>query len=88
MGNSTSSLPTTCHRIMLTKPHEDPCLADLVNEERPMPVPKSGEVLIRVVASPVNPSDYGGLMPSNPRGAPAAATTAVFEPKALGLEGS
>jgi hypothetical protein len=26
----------------------------------PVPVPKSGEVLVRVAASPVNPSDYGG----------------------------
>lgn len=58
MGNS-QPLPATCRRIVLTKPDADITKAQLIVEEIPIPVPKSGEVLIRVIAAPVNPSDYG-----------------------------
>lgn len=34
----------------------------LVVEEVDTPVPKSGEVLVRVTAAPINPSDYGAWM--------------------------
>ena len=60
MGNGAGKeLPTTMRRVVLTQPNEDITKAVLTIEEVPMPVPKAGEVLIRVAATPVNPSDYG-----------------------------
>lgn len=70
-------------RIVLSKPNADITQASITVEEVPMPVPKSGEVLIRVVAAPVNPSDYGEW--SNVASGDGGA---VFEPRAVGKEGS
>ena len=47
-----------------------------------MPIPRSGEVLIKVTAAPVNPSDYGEW--SNV----SADDQKNFEPRAIGKEGS
>ena len=48
-------------RIVLTArpPIEDATLT--VEHDVPVPVPKRGEVLVKMVAAPVNPSDYGKL---------------------------
>jgi NADPH:quinone reductase len=81
MGNSPSNLPATMRRIVLTKPNADITQATLTVEEVPMPVPKSGEVLIRVLAAPVNPSDYGEW--SN-----VLSGDKEFTPCAVGKEGS
>lgn len=60
MGTSQSfELPKTMRRLVLTKASPDLADAELQVEEVPMPVPAAGEVLIRVIAAPVNPSDYG-----------------------------
>eukprot|EP00310_Coccolithus_braarudii_P014691 CAMPEP_0183340676 /NCGR_PEP_ID=MMETSP0164_2-20130417/7147_1 /TAXON_ID=221442 /ORGANISM="Coccolithus pelagicus ssp braarudi, Strain PLY182g" /LENGTH=347 /DNA_ID=CAMNT_0025510851 /DNA_START=95 /DNA_END=1138 /DNA_ORIENTATION=+ len=40
-------------------PEKDARKIELKIEEVPIPVPRAGEVLIKVVAAPVNPSDYG-----------------------------
>lgn len=80
MGNSLSSdLPKTIRRVVLTEPNADILESKLEVEEVPMPVPGSGEVLIKVIATPVNPSDYGEWM-NVPSG--------TFRPMPAGKEGS
>ena len=48
-------------RLVVTSPRNASSVADCIVEIQsvPTPTPKSGEVLIKVVAAPVNPSDYG-----------------------------
>ncbi|MEO1043743.1 MAG: zinc-binding dehydrogenase [Pseudomonadota bacterium] len=52
-----SDVPATT-RKMMSKAKSDGTL-DLRLEEIPMPTPKPGELLVRVEASPINPSDLG-----------------------------
>jgi len=52
-------LPTTMKRLVLSAPSMEMKQVTLTVEEVPVPVPKSGEVLIQVSAAPINPSDYG-----------------------------
>ena len=62
MGAGSSKVepvPTHMRRVVLVRPAEEIADAQLDIEIVPVPVPVSGEVLIRVVAAPVNPSDYG-----------------------------
>lgn len=47
-----ADLPTTMHALILNAPK-----APLVVEDRPVPRPGPGEVLVRLAASPINPSD-------------------------------
>eukprot|EP00462_Mataza_sp_D1_P022406 CAMPEP_0175143892 /NCGR_PEP_ID=MMETSP0087-20121206/13772_1 /TAXON_ID=136419 /ORGANISM="Unknown Unknown, Strain D1" /LENGTH=350 /DNA_ID=CAMNT_0016428187 /DNA_START=61 /DNA_END=1113 /DNA_ORIENTATION=- len=46
-------------RLVLVQPHKDVAQAQLRIEEVDVPTPRSGQVLIRVSAAPINPSDYG-----------------------------
>lgn len=71
MGNlssssTTSELPTSMRRWVLVQVNDDVTKAVLKVEEVPLPVPASGQVLIRVVAAPVNPSDYAIWQRSRP----------------------
>jgi len=63
MGNKASSeapaIPTKMKRIVLVEPNKELEKAKFEVQECDTPVPQSGEVLVRVVAAPVNPSDYG-----------------------------
>jgi len=70
MGNSNASqaaahlesvggVPAKMKRIVLVEAAEDLEKAKFEVQEFDVPVPKSGEVLVRVAAAPVNPSDYG-----------------------------
>lgn len=54
-------VPPSMKRLVVTSPGKGTSVADctLQVETVPTPTPKSGEVLIKVVAAPVNPSDYG-----------------------------
>jgi len=81
MGAAASGeLPTNIRRVVLTEPNEDITKAKIVVEEVPMPIPRSGEVLIKVSAAPVNPSDYGEW--SN------VIADKEFKPTPVGKEGS
>lgn len=51
------SLPETYLQMMSTVSEDGELRMELV--EQPMPSPKAGEVLVRVEASPINPSDQG-----------------------------
>jgi len=59
MGASASveSVPTTMKKLVV-QTNKDADKVKLVVEECPVPEPKSGEVLVKVVAAPMNPSDY------------------------------
>jgi NADPH:quinone reductase len=73
-------MPTKIRRVVLTAPHEDITKAKIEIEEVDMPKPRMGEVLIKVTAAPVNPSDYGEW--SN------VIVGKEFKPTAVGKEGS
>ena len=76
---STSALPATMRRLVLTHGAMDFDGVTIAVEECPIPTPRSGEVLVKVVAAPVNPSDYGKW-----KGKPGPPP----KPVAMGLEGS
>ena len=50
------SLPATMHAVQLDEPN-----GRLVWREVPLPRPQAGQVLIRMAAAPINPSDLGAL---------------------------
>jgi NADPH:quinone reductase-like Zn-dependent oxidoreductase len=80
MGNSSSTeLPEQYKRIVLQEPAAELENAKMVVETVDMCKPKSGEVLIKVLAAPVNPSDYGEWSHVVP---------GQNEPKPQGKEGS
>lgn len=51
------SLPTTYLQMISTVTEDAELRMQLV--EKPMPVPKEGQVLVRIEATPINPSDHG-----------------------------
>jgi NADPH:quinone reductase-like Zn-dependent oxidoreductase len=51
------SLPTHYLQMLSTVSPEGELRMELV--EKPMPVPKSGQIIVRVEATPINPSDHG-----------------------------
>src|SRR4026208_116410 len=50
------SIPSTMHAVQLDEPN-----GKLRLREIPVPYPQAGQVLIRMAASPINPSDLGSL---------------------------
>ncbi|MFZ1041656.1 MAG: alcohol dehydrogenase catalytic domain-containing protein [Anaerolineales bacterium] len=50
------SIPFTMHAVQLDKPDDK-----LTLREIPVPRPQAGQVLIRIAAAPINPSDLGSL---------------------------
>lgn len=83
MGNAQSSpdveIPEKMKRLVLAQPSANPEDVKFEVEELDVPSPKAGQVLIKVAASPINPSDFGVWMRSNPEG---------FQKRAIGNEGS
>jgi len=59
MGGNISKVPETMKRLVLVQGNSDITKVQIKVEEIDVPQPKSGQVLIRVCAAPVNPSDYG-----------------------------
>jgi len=72
-------LPQKCKRIVLVEPNMDLKQARFEVQECDVPKPKSGQVLIKMSAAPVNPSDFGAWMANTP---------GVEYPKVIGNEGS
>ena len=50
------SIPSTMHAVQLDEPN-----GRLTSREIPLPRPQAGQVLIRMAAAPINPSDLGSL---------------------------
>src|ERR1044071_8547413 len=50
------SLPATMHAVQLDEPN-----GNLTVREIPIPRPQAGQVLVRMAAAPINPSDLGAL---------------------------
>jgi len=50
------SIPSTMHAVQLEKPNGSLTLLEI-----PVPHPQAGQVLIRMAAAPINPSDLGSL---------------------------
>lgn len=83
MGLSQShEIPKTMRRLVLVESNADITKSKIVVEEVDVPVPKPGEVLVKVLASPINPSDYGEWNHVNPD------DTTGGSAKAIGKEGS
>ena len=76
-------IPTEMRRLVVASPGKGTAVADctVVVQTVPTPIPSSGEVLIKVAAAPINPSDYGSWYKgTNTRG------VAPY-PMVMGLEG-
>ena len=53
---TNNSIPSTMHAVQLDEPN-----GKLTLREVPTPHPQAGQVLVRIAASPINPSDLGSL---------------------------
>ena len=51
-----TSIPSTMHAVQLDEPN-----GSLVWREIPVPRPQAGQVLVRIAAASINPSDLGSL---------------------------
>jgi len=74
-----SAQATTQKAIMLVEPNTDLKAAKFEVREVDVPTPKPGQVLVKMSAAPINPSDFGSWMRSTP---------GVEYPKVVGNEGS
>lgn len=62
-------LPKAMRRLVVVEPNADLALARVVvEEEAPLPVLKRGQVLIKVCAASINPSDYGAWRARSAKG--------------------
>src|SRR5512143_3123692 len=57
------SIPATMHAVQLDEPN-----GPLTLREIPVPRPQAGQVLVRMAAAPINPSDLGSLSGMSYRG--------------------
>jgi NADPH2:quinone reductase len=65
-------IPTTMKRLVVTAPGKDVASCKIEIEEVPVPKPGSGEVLIKVAAAAINPSDYMSWSSCKPEQCPFA----------------
>lgn len=72
MAESTDEIPKEMKRLVVASPGNAKSVADCTVEIEtvPTPTPKSGEVLVKVAAAPINPSDYGSWFRSKPSSYP------------------
>jgi NADPH2:quinone reductase len=64
------TIPTTMKRLVVTAPGQDVASCTIEIQEVPVPVPGAGEVLIKVAAAAINPSDYGSWYRCKPEHCP------------------
>ena len=62
-------IPKTMKRLEITEYNDDLAKVKIQVVEVEVPTPKKGQVLVKVVSAPVNPSDYGGFKAPPPGGA-------------------
>lgn len=63
---TTTEIPTTMRRLVVAKPGVDVESCTIVVQDNvPVPEPGPGQVLIRMTAAPINPSDYGTWIRAN-----------------------
>eukprot|EP00939_MAST-03C_sp_MAST-3C-sp1_P000185 g185.t1 len=87
MGNAQANLeiPSKMKRTVLVEGNPDMKQVKVEIQKVDVPVPKSGEVLIRVAAAVLNPSDYGEFLRSS---AAKDDSKKTKQPKPIGKEGS
>ena len=66
----TDEIPKTMKRLVVTAPGKDIASCKIEIEELPVPEPGAGQVLIKVVAAAINPSDYGSWSRCTPEQCP------------------
>lgn len=71
---TASDIPKEMKRLVVTSAGKGASVADctIEIETAPTPTPKSGEVLVKVAAAPINPSDYGSWYKSKEEAYPMA----------------
>ena len=67
-----TDIPKTMKRLVVTAPGTDVATCKIEVQEVPVPEPSSNEVLIKVAAAPINPSDYGTWFRCRPEQCPFA----------------
>lgn len=68
---TTKPIPSTMKRLVVKSPGDDVAGCVLEVETVDVPKPGSGEVLVQMVAAPINPSDYGAwYLTKNPESFP------------------
>mmetsp|Transcript_18625 Transcript_18625/g.25648 ORF Transcript_18625/g.25648 Transcript_18625/m.25648 type:complete len:350 (-) Transcript_18625:418-1467(-) len=72
MTGSSNEIPPTMKRLVVTSPGEDVASCKIEVQEVPVPKPACGEVLIKVAAAAINPSDYGTWFRCKPEQCPFA----------------
>ena len=68
----TDEIPKTMKRLVVTAPGKDLPSCKIGIEEVPVPEPGAGQVLVKVTAAAVNPSDYGSWYRCTPEQCPFA----------------
>lgn len=67
----TNAIPTTMKRLVVTAPGKDVASCKIeIQADAPVPRPASGEVLIKVAAAAINPSDYSSWYRCKPEHCP------------------
>jgi NADPH:quinone reductase len=66
-------IPATMRRLVVKSPGDDVAGCVLEIQTVPVPIPQAGQVLVQMVAAPINPSDYGSwFLTKNPESFPMA----------------
>lgn len=67
-----AEIPKEMMTMVVTSPGNGTTVRDVTVEIKtvPVPVPKRGEVLVKVAAAPINPSDYGSWYLSSAKAYP------------------
>ena len=59
-GTASKDVPKTMKRLEVKEMNEDLSKVQIGITNVDVPIPRSGQVLVKMVSAPINPSDYGG----------------------------